>query len=196
MITEQTQRLNEIQREIRKAAEASRSIVFTVGKLLHEAHSLFPKVHAKNAYQGGFAGWVKRECKLSLRHAYSVMNAYKAFRGIEAADRFDDSAMYFLAQPKIPVEARREAFELAKSGQYILSDDARKIAKKHVVAAKLPWSINCNKEEAAEHLKKLARDWLDKDMPDDHELFASHYGKAVAEIVMDAIRKVAPPVRR
>lgn len=77
-----------------------------------------------------FSSWVDREFAWDLRHAQRMMMAAKAFKdlmGRQIVSNFDSSALYVLASPSSPPQARTFAIDLAQDGERISHQAAKSI---------------------------------------------------------------------
>jgi len=87
---------------------------------------------------GQFRNWLKTEFDWSVRTAARFMQVATKFKCANLA-HFDiaASALYLLAKPSTPNEAREEALELAKQGENITHAKAKDIVNQHKEAALL-----------------------------------------------------------
>lgn len=77
---------------------------------------------------GNFRAWLKTEFDWSLRTAARFMQVSTQFKCANLAHlNIAVSALYFLAKPSIPEEARKQVLEIAKEGEYITYAKAKAI---------------------------------------------------------------------
>lgn len=77
---------------------------------------------------GNFRAWLKAEFDWSVRTAARFMQVATEFKCANLAHLdIAVSALYLLAQPSTPKEARKQALELAKEGEYITYSKAKEI---------------------------------------------------------------------
>lgn len=85
----------------------------------------------ENKVPGGFDGWVAREFEGSRTQAYRYIDAANQFGDCPNLGQYDQSAMYLLAAPGTPQEAREEAKQLAESGEFVDYTTAARVIEKH-----------------------------------------------------------------
>ena len=107
----------------------------TATNVLHIGNHLL-EVRAFFVHPTPFWDWVLSEVAVSPKSVTRFMRAAEAFHGLTTSDldrRFDPVALYELAEPKAPVEARDIAISLARDGQQVTRATARDIilAVKH-----------------------------------------------------------------
>ena len=124
------QRLAVLAEDTRTRMKRSALDIYHIGANLLEAQYLLA--------HGEFLPWIKAEFDMSQRSAYKFIGVAKAFQGKFAQNanlEISASALYLLASPEIPDDARNEAVELASSGETISPQKARKIVEKHTTVA-------------------------------------------------------------
>lgn len=72
-----------------------------------------------NKVPGGFDGWIANEFDWSRSQAYRLIEIATVFGDCPNLGHYDQSAMYQLAAPGTPQEARDEARQLADAGKYV-----------------------------------------------------------------------------
>lgn len=88
---------------------------------------------------GNFIPWLKSEFNWSLQSAKRFMNVAETFGQNQQIVDFYPSALYALAAPSIPDEAREEALTLAESGLMLGRDRGglRELVEREIVAVSL-----------------------------------------------------------
>jgi len=120
------QRTSEIKSLMRRTAQD----IINIGQKLVEVK--------EQLGHGQFRNWLKAEFDWSVRTAARFMQVATKFKCANLA-HFDiaASALYLLAEPSTPNEAREEALELAKQGENITHAKAKDIVNQHKEAALL-----------------------------------------------------------
>ncbi len=113
------QRTSEIKVLIRRQAQDT----FDIGQKLLE-------VKAKLGH-GHFGSWLMVEFELSWETANRFMNVAKHLGQIPTGAEFEAKALYLLASPSTPEEARFEAKERASRGEKITLNKAKEIRSQH-----------------------------------------------------------------
>lgn len=124
------ERLKALAKDIRMRMKRSTEDIYHIGVNLLEAQELLP--------HGEFLPWIQAEFEMGKSTAYNFMNVARAFK-----DNFPNfgnlqiaaSALYQLASPHTPEEAREEALELAAAGEVINNEKATQLIKKHQLPA-------------------------------------------------------------
>lgn len=81
---------------------------------------------------GRFAEWLQIEFEWSDRTARSLMSVAEAFKSANFSDlNIAPSAMYVLAAPSVPEEARQQAVALASNGHHVTHSEAKAIIAEH-----------------------------------------------------------------
>jgi FtsZ-binding cell division protein ZapB len=120
------QRLAVLAEDTRTRMKRSALDIYHIGANLLEAQELLP--------HGEFLGWIKAEFGMSKSSAYRFIDVGRAFQDklpILGSLEIAASALYLLASPETPDDARNEALELAAAGETISPKKARKIIEKH-----------------------------------------------------------------
>lgn len=124
------QRLAVLAEDTRTRMKRSALDIYHIGANLLEAQELLT--------HGEFLPWIEAEFGMGKSSAYKFINVAKAFQGkfpqngnLEIAA----SALYLLASPDTPEEAREEVLELAAAGENISPKKALKIIEKHTSVA-------------------------------------------------------------
>ena len=117
------QRTSEIKDRLRRTAQD----IVQIGHDLIEVKERLP--------HGQFGPWLSAEFDLTEGHARKLMQVARAFGQNDHYDRFAPTALYLLASPATPDEARAEALERAEAGERIEAKDAQAIIKTHKPAA-------------------------------------------------------------
>jgi hypothetical protein len=73
----------------------------------------------ENKVPGGFDGWLACDFEWSRSQAYRLIDIAKEFGACPNLGHYDQSAMYLLAAPGTPQEAREEAKHVADSGDFV-----------------------------------------------------------------------------
>ncbi len=115
------QRSSEIKERLQYSAQAA----WEIGQRLFE-------VRDRLGY-GRFYSWLKVEFEWSPRTAYNYISIFESFRSCATFSQMEiaTSALYLLASPSTPEEARKEALERAKLGETISPSKAKAITSKH-----------------------------------------------------------------
>lgn len=127
---EQMQTLVALAGQIKRGKADYVGSVLKIGAALHEAHELL----AGDGRDGKFSGWLEQECGIERRTAYNYLNAFNAFGKCETVSHFHPSAMYALAAPNAPIEARQEAIQRSQRGETITKAVAAEIIAQKVFA--------------------------------------------------------------
>ncbi len=117
------QRTSEIKDRLRRTAQD----IVQIGHDLIEVKERLP--------HGQFGPWLSAEFDLTEGHARKLMQVARAFGQNDHYDRFAPTALYLLASPATPDEARAEALERAEAGERIEAKDAQAIIATHKPAA-------------------------------------------------------------
>ncbi len=115
------QRTSEIKERLRDAAQA----IWEIGQKL---------VDVRNCLSyGQFNSWLKTEFQWSRSTAYNYINVFETFGSCPNFGQLNiaASALYLLAAPCIPEEARKEALESAKRGEIITYSKAKAIISRY-----------------------------------------------------------------
>lgn len=132
------QRTHEIKHLIYRTANN----LIEIGHKLHEVKQILG--------HGKFGTWLHNEFHWSAATATKMMQAAQRFKNVDFTDlSFSPSAIYLLAAPSTPQEARTEALARAHQGQAITYS----LAKQIVHQAKLP-SSESEKNISGENLQK------------------------------------------
>jgi hypothetical protein len=84
---------------------------------------------------GTFRRWIESETGLSRMTSWRLINVYRAFdRPSLGQSTFGVTALYLLAAPSTPAEAREEAVRQAQEGRPITPERARSIVKEYWAA--------------------------------------------------------------
>ncbi len=125
------QRLAVLAEDTRTRMKRSALDIYHIGANLMEAQNLLA--------HGEFLPWIEAEFDMSQRSAYKFMNVAKAFQGKFAQNanlEIAASALYLLASPETPDDARNEALKLAAAGETISPKKAKKIIQQYTSVAK------------------------------------------------------------
>ncbi len=129
-IDSKQQRLAVLAEDTRTRMKRSALDIYHIGANLLEAQDLLA--------HGEFLPWIEAEFGMGKSSAYKFINVAKAFQGkfpqngnLEIAA----SALYLLASPETPEDARDEVLRLASAGEPISPKKARKIVEKHASVA-------------------------------------------------------------
>lgn len=121
---------NELQQHADRLGELARDTatgLWEMGKILADAQD---KLAAYGS--GSFQRWVEDRTALSTRTAYRLINVYRAFDCAKLAQTtFATSALYLLAEPTTPPEARAQAIREAERGEPITPARAQQIVQAH-----------------------------------------------------------------
>lgn len=114
------QRTEEIRDLVRKTAQD----IYRIGEKLIQVKGRLP--------HGQFGPWLDEEFGWSNRTAQQFMSVPRSFK----SENFSDldagtSALYKLAAPSTPEEARQEAIQRSKDGEHIGNSDAEEIVDRH-----------------------------------------------------------------
>lgn len=100
--------------------------IMTIGQYLTEAKAILG--------HGNFLPWIEAEFQMSHDTAKNFMNVWERFGQNPKISEFQPSALYLLASPSTPDEAREEALDRAEKGEKITHKTAREIKEKHAPA--------------------------------------------------------------
>jgi hypothetical protein len=110
--------------EIRERARRAVQDVIEIGQRLIEVKECLE--------HGQFGAWLDAEFRWSERTAQNYMAVAGAFKSETVADlAISTRALYALAAPSVPEEARQEAVEQARNGHRVGHTDAREIVDRH-----------------------------------------------------------------
>lgn len=118
---------------------------------------------------GPFAAWVETEFAWTARHAARFMDAAAAFgTSGQIVGRFDASALYVLSAPSAPTQARDFAIDMARDGEYV----------SHQIAKRIVDGLKADPELSAIDVKRYFKNRpkeeevsvLSQDVFDDHKL--------------------------
>ncbi len=112
--------------EIRSIMRRTAYDAIEIGQKLHE-------VKARLGH-GNFTRWLRCEFEWSERTAQNYMLVYEEFATVADLDAIAPGALYLLAAPSTPEEARAEALQAASSGVAITKEIAKAIVNKHKAA--------------------------------------------------------------
>lgn len=113
------QRTSEIKTLMRRTAQD----IIEIGEKLIEVKERLP--------HGAFGGWLESEFGWSQETARRFMNVAREFPQIPTGLEFQAKALYLLAEPKTPDEARQEAIARAEAGERITYSTGRDIVDRH-----------------------------------------------------------------
>ena len=114
------ERTDEIKNLIRRTANN----IIEIGHKLHEVKRIIGHGH--------FGNWLKTEFNWSVATATKMMQASEHFKNVNFTNlNFSPSAIYLLAAPSTPEQARTEALTKAKQGQPITYTLAKQIVGHH-----------------------------------------------------------------
>jgi len=119
----QRQRAERINERTRKVA----SEIWEIGREFAEAQQEL----ARHGY-GCFQNWVESETPFSVMQAYRFIHVCESFNYNKLLQlNVAASALYLLAAPSTPEEAREEAIERAGNGETITHQTAQEMAQRH-----------------------------------------------------------------
>lgn len=114
------QKTSEIKTLMRRAAQ---DIIDIGAKLIEVKDQL---------QHGEFGNWLKSEFNWDARQAQRMMNVADAFKNDNLSDlKIGASALYLLAAPSTPDEARQEAIQKAEAGEVVTHAVAKAIVAQH-----------------------------------------------------------------
>lgn len=114
------ERTHEIKNLIRRTANN----IIEIGHKLHEVKRIIGHGH--------FGHWLKTEFNWSVATATRMMQASQHFKNVNLTNlNFSPSAIYLLAAPSTPTQARTEALNKAEQGQPITYTLAKQIVRHH-----------------------------------------------------------------
>lgn len=97
--------------------------IIEIGQTLLEVKALLP--------HGQFGLWLAAEFGMTDRSARNFMTVAERFKSETVSDLIAPRALYLLAAPSVPDEARQEAIERAEAGEKITHSTAREIVNLH-----------------------------------------------------------------
>ena len=122
-----TRAVNQRCAKVRKMFGEIQSEIVEIGKEL-----MVIRAHLQeNRVPGGFDSWVASDFEESRSQAYRYVGVATVFGDCPNLGQYDLSAMYLLAAPGTPQEAREEARQLAESGEFVDYTTAARIIEKH-----------------------------------------------------------------
>ncbi len=119
------QRTSEIKSLMKRAAQD----IIDIGQKLIEVKARLP--------YGRFGGWLRAEFEWGIHTARNFMRVAEEFGDKEKISLFAPSALYLLAAPSTPEQARSEALERAEAGETITHAIAQDIKALYTH----PWSV-------------------------------------------------------
>lgn len=108
----------------------------------------------RDSLDNGFSAWIDLEFAFGRSTAYKMIQTFEAFDGQDVAN-FDQTALYVLAEPRVPKEIRQLAMLMAKSERITAT-----LAREIVGARKQPPPTN-------REVKAYAKLFPEDDDPDD-----------------------------
>jgi hypothetical protein len=130
----------DIQAKMRRAAQD----IVDIGARLLEVKAALPHGH--------FGEWLRAEFQWDERQARRFMNVAERFKTDNLSDlQIAPSALYALAAPSTPDEAREEAVQVAEQGQRVGTREAKEIIARHKEPAVEPafWQPDQNQRDRA-----------------------------------------------
>lgn len=133
-----TRAVNQRCAKVRKMLGEIQSEIVEIGKEL-----MVIRAHLQeNRVPGGFDSWVASDFEESRSQAYRYVAVATVFGDCPNLGQYDLSAMYLLAAPGTPQEAREEARQLAESGEFVDYTTAARIIEKHKADAQTETEID------------------------------------------------------
>jgi hypothetical protein len=112
--------LQDVTHQIQGRVHAIGSEIVRVGVLLRQVRDKLPR--------GQFVAWVEEHFAFSVSHAYRLLHVGEAFLShVSQIEKFEPSALYVLADPRVPRSAREFAVEQASDGRRVTRRDAIEI---------------------------------------------------------------------
>jgi len=170
----EAERLEVIAREIEGIQAQA---IIQIGAKLVEAQAVFK--HRRDVH--GFGGWVDSRLSFKQATAYRMIAVHQKFgaESVSLGDTFEKHALYALAGPGVPQEARDEALTRAEAGEHITKADAEEMVAKAVAAsvAEAIAEAEANQQEAIEAAIAEATE----ELADDKEALEAEIKKIRAE---------------
>lgn len=112
--------------ELKTLLRAAAQNIFDIGARLTEVRD-----QLRHNREGGFEGWLSAEFGMSPRTAYRFINVFEQFSNSANLAELDiaASALYLLAAPSTPDDARQEALRRAEAGERITHHTAQQLVK-------------------------------------------------------------------
>jgi hypothetical protein len=111
---------------------------------------------------GQFGGWLRSEFEWSESAALRMMQVATAFKSVKLTDlSVGPSALYMLAAPSTPEEARAEALSRAEAGEPITHKTAKAIVETHKAAASAPAPPVCAELNFCPTCGESHDEWID-----------------------------------
>ncbi|MEB2351839.1 MAG: DNA N-6-adenine-methyltransferase [Burkholderiaceae bacterium] len=112
--------------ELKTLLRAAAQNIFDIGARLTEVRD-----QLRHNREGGFEGWLSAEFGMSPRTAYRFINVFEQFSNSANLAELDiaASALYLLAAPSTPDDARQEALRRAEDGERITHHTAQQLVK-------------------------------------------------------------------
>jgi len=136
-------------RALRNRIERATQNIIEIGKRLTEVKEMLG--------HGKFLPWLEKEFGMSDQTAQNFMNVFKRFGQIPNGLEFQSKALYLLASPSTPDEAREEAVELASKGEKITHKKAKEIKEKHAPRKEVALRERKPSEEPAAHESPISQ---------------------------------------
>lgn len=121
------------QQFIRETEQRLRSLVVNIASQAVETGIILAQARSRLPH-GQFEAWAKSELPWSLSQTKRLCYVGEAFGG-RNVERFQPSALYLLAWPGVPPQAREYAFELVQDGAEISHESAKEILAMYRPAA-------------------------------------------------------------
>jgi antitoxin (DNA-binding transcriptional repressor) of toxin-antitoxin stability system len=177
---------------IRSLVNVARGCIIEIGRELIEAKADQP--------HGQWLPWLEREFNWSVPTADRYMQVARAFQIPQYEDfaslTIDATALYALAAPDVPQQAREEAVERAESGEHITLKDAQEMVAKAVAAraeTEMEIIANAVKEANAqqEAKTKAAIKEATQKLRDDKKALADTIAAIKAELASPDLKTIA-----
>lgn len=146
--------------EIQNDLSVTATHVVRIGERLSQVKALLGHGH--------FGAWLDHEFGWSERSARNYISVYEVFKSENIADLgIATSALYLLASPSTPEEARTEALDIARTGETITPSRAKEIIESH----KAPVTVEIRGSADGDNLLDWAKpvDYFPEPEDDDSE---------------------------
>lgn len=171
------QAAGEIKEKVRRAAQD----IIDIGNRLLDVKAALP--------HGAFTGWLDAEFGWGERQARRFMNVAEAFKTDNLSDlQIAPSALYALAAPSTPAEAREELLQQARNGQPVSNKDAQASIARHKAAQQHEPGGGAVLDTGGPDLDSLLLD-IEAQQPDIDSLLADTSGPAAILHDMEALQE-------
>lgn len=109
--------------EIRIIVKQTGQGIIDIGQRLIEVKEMLPR--------GSWLKWLETEFGWSERTAYNFINVSAKFATVASLENIGAKALYLLAAPSTPEEAREDAIEIAEAGEKVSHQTVQELTQAH-----------------------------------------------------------------